>query len=154
MPTRSSAELAATHTLFEQRLAREGPADPGAAREYLQRWFAPQALGELIAYRELIGEGPIGDLQRIVLSRAARSARLTPHFDLDFPTHPQHGPYWCHKHRRECRPVGEAARFLRRYSADTVRRIRAFQLLAARRRRDGAPRRRAHARLGPQVRRR
>jgi hypothetical protein len=36
------------------------------------------------------------------------------------------GPYHCHKHKRECRPVGEAAKFLRRYTDDTIRRLRAF----------------------------
>ena len=40
----------------------------------------------------------------VVLARAARSARLTTHFDLDFPRAPQREPYWCHKHKRECRP--------------------------------------------------
>src|SRR5918992_473212 len=49
-----------------------------------------------------------------VLDRAARSARLTTHFDLDFPREPQVGPYWCYKHRRECTPVLRAAHFLRR----------------------------------------
>src|SRR5947207_11611514 len=35
---------------------------------------------------------------------------------LDFPREPQHEEYWCHKHKRVCRPVGEAAPFLRRYA--------------------------------------
>jgi hypothetical protein len=124
-------DLLATLARLEQRLADAAPADPTGAGEYLQNWFAPQALGELLAYRELVtGDlGPAADLQRVVLSRAARSARLTPHYDLDFPRQPQHGPYWCHKHRRECRPVGDAVRFLRRYTLDTARRVRAFQAL-------------------------
>ena len=63
----------------------------------------------------------------VVLARAARSARLTTHFDLDFPRTPQRSPYWCHKHRRECRPVEQAAHFLRRYALDTLARIREFQ---------------------------
>ena len=61
------------------------------------------------------------DVLRVVLARAARSARLTTHFDLDFPRAPQRGPYWCHKHRRECRPVERAEHFLRRYALDTRR---------------------------------
>ena len=64
--------------------------------------------------------------RRIVLSRAARSARATTHFDLDFPREPATGEYWCHKHRRTCRPVDEAAKFLRRYTADTAARLRAY----------------------------
>ncbi len=122
-------ELLATLARLEERLATDGPDDAGQASPYLQRWFAPQALGELLAYRAVAGsvDGAAADLQRVVLSRAARSARLTPHYDLDFPKQPQHGPYWCHKHRRECRPVEEAARFLRRYTLDTAKRVRAFQ---------------------------
>jgi DNA modification methylase len=38
-------------------------------------------------------------------------------------------PYWCYKHRRNCSPVKESAKFLRRYTEDTVRRIRAFATL-------------------------
>ena len=130
-PVGVTRDLSATLARLDGRLAADGPADPSGASPYLQRWFAPQALGELLAYRELVGEddGPSADLARIVLSRAARSARLTPHYDLDFPREPQHGPYWCHKHRRECRPVGDAARFLRRYTLDTARRVEAFQAI-------------------------
>ena len=61
---------------------------------------------------------------RVVLARAARSARLTAHFDLDFPRTPQRGPYWRHKHRRECRPIDRAEHFLRRYALDTLARIK------------------------------
>jgi hypothetical protein len=68
---------------------------------------------------------------RVVLARAARSARRTTHFDLDFPRAPQRGPYWCHKHRRECRPVERADHFLRRYALDTVARVKAFARVRA-----------------------
>jgi hypothetical protein len=60
----------------------------------------------------------------VILARAARSARLTTHFDLDFPRAPQTEPYWCHKHRRECRPVEHADHFLRRYTLDTLTRLK------------------------------
>jgi hypothetical protein len=63
---------------------------------------------------------------RVVLTRSARSARLTSHFDLDFPREPVTGPYWCHKHKRECRPVERADHFLRRYTLDTLARLREF----------------------------
>ena len=67
------------------------------------------------------------DVLRVVLARAARSARLTTHFDLDFPRTPQREPYWCHKHRRTCSPVQEADKFLSRYLLDTLERLKAFQ---------------------------
>ncbi len=69
---------------------------------------------------------------RVILARAARSARRTTHFDLDFPRAPQVEPYWCHKHRRECRPVETASQFLRRYTLDTLARLKAFSQVRAR----------------------
>jgi hypothetical protein len=107
-------------------LARLEPGDAVPASPFLKRWYAPRALRELLGFRELIARAEHGDLLSVVLARAARSARRTPHFDLDFPRKPQTGPYWCHKHRRECRPVEEAERFLRRYSLDTLARVKAF----------------------------
>ena len=64
---------------------------------------------------------------------AARSARLTAHFDLDFPRAPRREPYWCHKHRRECRPVQEARKFIDRYLLDTLERISALQRVRSKR---------------------
>jgi hypothetical protein len=93
---------------------------------FVREWFAPQAAAELLHFRSLIPEYASHDVLRIVLARAARSARLTTHFNLDFPRAPQQGEYWCHKHRRTCRPVESAGKFLTRYLADTASRIAAF----------------------------
>ena len=79
---------------------------------FVREWFAPQAAAELLHFRSLIPEYASHDVLRVVLARAARSARLTTHFDLDFPRAPQQGEYWCHKHRRTCRPVESAGKFL------------------------------------------
>jgi hypothetical protein len=100
--------------------------------KYVRDWFAPQAARELLAFRELIPEYEHADVLRVVLARAARSARRTTHFDLDFPRAPQRDPYWCYKHKRECRPVEDAAPFLRRYTLDTLARIKAFAKMRAR----------------------
>ena len=84
---------------------------------------------------------------RVILSRAARSARRAAHFDLEAPGEPQTGEYWCHKHRRMCRPVESAVGFLRRYTLDTLTRIETFADAARRRTRGArAPRRLAHGR--------
>jgi hypothetical protein len=104
------------------------PAADQEASQWLQDWYAPQALDELFAYRqalEMVGS-EAADVGRIVLSRAARSARLTTHFDLDFPARPIREPYQCYKHKRTCRPVEEAWKFLSRYTQDTIRRLRMF----------------------------
>jgi hypothetical protein len=104
---------------------------PTGATPWLSRWYAPRALTELLAYRAAAEQhpSPYGDVARLVLSRAARSARLTTHFDLDFPRAPVTSPYRCMKHKRECRPVEEAWKFLVRYTTDTVRRLREFAAL-------------------------
>jgi hypothetical protein len=99
---------------------------PGHVSPYLRSWFASRALAELLAFRDRIDGTAYPDLWRVVLSRAARSARLARHFDLDFPVEPVHGEYFCHKHRRTCRPVEEAGKFLRRYVRDAVTRALAF----------------------------
>jgi len=98
--------------------------------KYLTGWFAPQALQEILFYRRCIDkyEYKNADVLKIILSRAARSARLIPHYDLARPKHPLEpgDVYYCRKHRRECRPVCEALKFLKRYSKDTVRRLEEF----------------------------
>ncbi len=108
--------------------SRAKPTPTEHASEWLKSWYAPTALAELLAYREAIGtlDPSVQDVARIILSRAARSARLTTHFDLDFPKAPVTGPYYCYKHKRTCRPVAEAAKFFRRYTIDTQRRLASF----------------------------
>ena len=103
-----------------------------AASGYVAEWFAPSAASQLLAFRELVGEYEHADVLRVVLARAARSARLTTHFDLDFPKAPQQHEYWCHKHKRFCRPIGRADHFLRRYALDTLTRIKEFSRVRAR----------------------
>jgi hypothetical protein len=108
--------------------ARLGSLPPKRRRmtAYVREWYAPQAAGELLAFRDLTCEYEHRDVLRVILSRAARSARRAAHFDLEAPREPQTGEYWCHKHRRICRPVESALGFLRRYTLDTLARIEAF----------------------------
>jgi hypothetical protein len=120
-------ELALRGALEQARRAADA-VDLDEASDWLRTWYAPQALRELLAYERAAAslDADARDVAWIVLSRSARSARRTTHFDLDVPKRPALGPYWCFKHKRECRPVEEAAKFLRRYTVDTVRRLRAF----------------------------
>jgi hypothetical protein len=93
---------------------------------YLTERFAPRALEELLNFRATIEGYHYKDVLKVILSRAARPARLTTHFDLDFPKQPQTEPYSCYKHSRICRPTTSAKQFIKRYSLDTVKRIREF----------------------------
>jgi DNA modification methylase len=110
--------------------ARRGGAAPtDNASDWLCAWFAPAALGELLEYVRVLegGSDPaLVDVGRVIASAAARSARRTTHFDLDFPRTPTLDPYYCHKHKRTCKPVDRAAQFLSRRTTDTIRRIREF----------------------------
>jgi hypothetical protein len=104
-----------------------------AASRYLRDWYAPRALAELLFFRALVDDYAHADVLRVILSRAARSARRTTHFDLEAPAKPQLEPYWCFKHKRECRPVESARQFLARYTLDTLARIKEFARVRSRR---------------------
>lgn len=125
---REVRDIASKSIAEPQLVMMERGATYGAS-EYLSSWFAPTALESLLAYRALISEYTYQDVLRLILSRSARSARLTTHYDLDFPKKPQTEPYRCYKHGRTCRPTEDAAKFLKRYSTDTFNRIRDFASL-------------------------
>jgi DNA methylase len=114
-------DLTGVLELAEDTGAATAGCPPG---DYLCTWYHPDALGQLLRYRAALASAPESlDLGRVVLSRAARSARLTTHHELDFPRAPQIGPYQCRKHARVCAPTSDAGKFLRRYTLDTIRRV-------------------------------
>jgi hypothetical protein len=123
-------DLFQLETDLREALARRGRSRV-RPNGYVREWFAPRSAAELLHFHSTVDEYEHADVLRVVLARAARSARLTTHFDLDFPRRPQRDPYWCHKHRRECAPVQEADKFLGRYLLDTLERIKAFQKVRA-----------------------
>ena len=104
---------------------------PARTPKYVREWYSPTAAEELLHFRSLVEQVSHPDVLRVVLARSARSARRTTHFDLDFPRAPQTSEYWCHKHRRTCRPVDAARRFLLRYTLDTLDRIEDFAAVRA-----------------------
>ena len=95
---------------------------------YLETWFAPRSLQEMLYFRDLIPEYEHQDLLKVLLSRTARSCRLVHHYDLATPKEPVRGPYVCYKHKgKTCRPVTTIVPRLRFYSVDTIRRIAEFK---------------------------
>jgi hypothetical protein len=124
--TRRTAEFSAREFPDGGR-ERLGP-DPGEEVGYLDRWFAPRSLREILYFRGLITEYEHQDLLKVLLSRTARSCRLVHHYDLATPKAPVRGPYVCYKHMaKTCGPVTTIIPRLRFYSVDTVRRIAEFQ---------------------------
>ncbi len=97
--------------------------------EFLTEWFHSEALRALLIYRDLIDKYQYQDLLKVILSRSARSARLTAHHNLDFPKKPQRDPYECRKHDRTCQPTSDAFKFLRRYSIDSIARVKEFSTI-------------------------
>ena len=97
--------------------------------EYFKTWYHPRAIKEIYFYRSLIPNYEYQDVLKIILSRAARSARQIPHYDLARPKKPVKEKYWCIKHKRYCYPIDNAIKFINRYSWDTIRRIKEFDRL-------------------------
>ncbi len=117
--------------ILKRHAAGEGTV--GRPNAYVRKWFAPDAASDLLRFRSLMNGYESADVLRVVLARSARSARRTAHFDLDFPREPQIDPYWCFKHKRECKPIDRAEHFLRRYTLDTLTRIKAFSKVRSKR---------------------
>lgn len=99
--------------------------------EYLKTWFAERTLYEMMYYRRLIKTFQYQDLLKVLLSRAVRSSRLIPHYDLARPKAPiEPGKeYWCRKHKRICKPIEQLLVKIHNYSMDTVRRLETFDKL-------------------------
>lgn len=112
-----------------QRKLNENFQNPTIDSEYLNKWFSERTLKEVLFYRNLIKNYENQDILKIILSRATRSARQIPHYDLARPTKPIKEKYWCIKHKRYCEPIGEALKFINRYSWDTIKRIKEFEKL-------------------------
>jgi hypothetical protein len=94
--------------------------------EYLKKWLSGRALQEILFYRSIIEDYKNVDILKVILSRAARSARLIPHYDLARPKNAVRKTYWCIKHKRYCEPIQEAFKFINRYSWDTIKRLKEF----------------------------
>lgn len=96
--------------------------------DYLRQWFAPNALLEMLYYKRLIPLYQNQELLQVLLSRAVRSSRLIPHYDLATPKVPLPVgvKYWCRKHNRNCIPIDNCISKIHQYSKDTIRRITQF----------------------------
>jgi hypothetical protein len=99
---------------------------------FLSSWFTKRQRVEMQHYLDQIyrEENPkIQDVMKIILSRTARSCRATKHIDLATLIKPQSKPYYCRKHFKICRPITTITRHLRRYTEDTINRIKEFDKL-------------------------
>ena len=124
--SRRTAEFSAEGVLEQEWY--EDPEVTVGEGGYLETWFAPRSLKEILYFRSLIPEYEHAELLKVLLSRTARSCRLVHHYDLATPKEPVRAPYACYKHMgKTCEPVTTIIPRLRFYSADTVMRIRQFK---------------------------
>lgn len=65
----------------------------------------------------------------IILSRTIRSCRATTHSDLATLKDPQVTTYYCRKHGKICKPLFSVLSWWRRYSIDTLKRLKQFENL-------------------------
>jgi len=93
--------------------------------EYLRTWFSEKAQKELLHMVDILKNGnyKYNDVLKVIVSRIARSARLMPHYSLEWAKEPVTKPYYCHKHGRICYPTENALKFLHRYCWDSFKRI-------------------------------
>ncbi len=97
--------------------------------KFLSKWFSKRVRQELAYYLKLIDsveDEKIKNIMMIILSRTARSCRATSHSDLATLKEPQIGPYYCRKHKKLCTPTNTITTHLRRYTYDTIKRIKDF----------------------------
>jgi len=116
-------------TLASDNLTKSAKKSLKTKSEYLNKWYAPEALEELLYFREQIPNYHYQDILKIILSRAARSSRMAPHYELDFPKEPQTEDYHCFKHSRICHPTKNSMIFIKRYCKDALQRFTQFQEL-------------------------
>jgi len=96
---------------------------------FLAKWFSKRVRQELAYYLKIIEQEKdekVKNMMKIVLSRTARSCRATTHSDLATLKEPQTGPYYCSKHKKICTPLNNINTHLRRYTLDTVERVKEF----------------------------
>jgi hypothetical protein len=104
---------------------------PVTGSSFLDTWYAAPVLKEALAVRALLEQMPNGEkkLLTVLLSRALRSCRATPHYQLEKLEQPVFEPYYCYKHMKICRPVLSMLNKYARYYKDTVKRIKEFKAI-------------------------
>lgn len=127
----SRAAMAEVNRGWQQLLRKYHPdlrADLTSSN-FLDTWYAAPVLKEALAARTCLEQIPVAEkkLLTVILSRALRSCRLTPHYQLENLEEQVLAPYYCYKHMKVCRPVFSMLGKYSKYYKDTVRRIGIYQ---------------------------
>lgn len=99
---------------------------------FLDRWYIDNVRKEIEHALNLIKK--VKDVKNkkilvVILSRTIRSCRATAHSDLATLKAPQLAAYYCHKHKKICKPLFSIKYWFTRYANDTLRRLNDFRRL-------------------------
>ncbi len=99
---------------------------------FLDIWYLAPVREEIeFLFNEIrqVEDAEIKKVLAIILSRTARSCRATTHADLATLKEPMIQPYYCRKHGKICKPLFSVTSWWKRYSLDTLNRLREFDKL-------------------------
>lgn len=103
---------------------------PRQSKNFLDGWYFKNIREEMdLAFAEIkkITDQNVKQVLAVILSRSIRSCRATTHSDLATLISPQIEPYYCQKHNKICRPIMTMRDMFRRYSRDTLNRLKEFK---------------------------
>lgn len=101
-------------------------------KSFLDKWYLQTIREEVDFMFEQIKQIKNLDAKKvisIILSRTIRSCRATSHSDLATLKEPQTTTYYCKKHGKICKPLFSILSWWKRYSVDTVNRLKQFEAL-------------------------
>ena len=101
---------------------------------FLDRWFLQIVRDEINFIFDRIQsltpeKNETKKILALILSRTLRSSRATTHADLGTLKEPVTSAYYCKKHGKICKPLFSVLSHWKRYSQDSIKRIREFESL-------------------------
>jgi len=99
---------------------------------FLDIWYLDHVRKEIDFVFDLVKEiahTPTKKVVALILSRTIRSCRATTHADLATLKEPVKQTYYCKKHGKICKPLFSILSWWKRYSKDTVKRLKQFEEL-------------------------
>lgn len=99
---------------------------------FLDKWYIKNVREEIdFVFNRIknIKDKKTKKILAVILSRTMRSCRATTHSDLATLKEPVLSTYYCHKHGKICKPLFSIKGWFRRYSKDTVNRLKQFEAL-------------------------
>ncbi len=98
-------------------------------KSFLDKWYLQPVRNEINFVFKNISKIHNDDVKKVlalILSRTIRSCRATTHSDLATLQKPISETYYCHKHKKICKPLFSILSWWERYTKDTISRLDMF----------------------------